>query len=116
MNNFDEQSMVGPIVRRPILHFSTSPIELNCGQVAEDAETDYVLSLTADASGHCEPKKSDLTISLQNWRAKLTAQFVLCNDRTSIDKGTPAERRGRKATGLRGNLRQRGCQYDLPGA
>ena len=30
----------------------------------------------------------------------------------ATDKGTPPEREGRKASGLTGNLRQRGCQHD----
>ena len=41
---------------------------------------------------------------------KLTARIGLCNDSLTFEKGTPFERRGRKASGLRDYLRQRGCQ------
>ena len=37
-------------------------------------------------------------------RTRLTVSKPLCNDRWTFEKGTPFERRGRKATGLRGNL------------
>ena len=43
----------------------------------------------------------------------MTARIPVCNDSCSFDKGTPFERKGRKTTGLRGNLWQRGCQIDL---
>jgi len=44
--------------------------------------------------------------------AGLTASKLLCHDGSTFEKGTPLEREGRKATGLRGNLRRRGRQID----
>ena len=45
--------------------------------------------------------------------AELTGLKPPCNDRLSSDKGTPVERQGRKTTGLRDYLRQRGCQREI---
>jgi hypothetical protein len=50
------------------------------------------------------PQFRHLTKSVINFALKLTAGNGLCHDPYSIEKGTPVERQGRKATGLRGNL------------
>ena len=45
-------------------------------------------------------------------RKELTVAILLCNDSPWLEEGTPCESKGRKATGLRGNLGQRGCQVE----
>ena len=55
-----------------------------------------------------------LTISGIEACGKLTAQSTLCDDLNSFEKGTPVERQGRKATGLRARPMTAGLPTDKP--